>query len=120
MLATMTKETTRHEPMSDDGMSDAAIQAAVDDFKCTIRAGGQHFNETHLWGTARDLQQQPEITGDAFIVALAIASLTKVPRYGCRATHKMIADRATAIKKFFAVAQRVGWPRIMTVLGIGA
>ena len=120
MLATMTVETTQHEPMIDDGMSDDAINAAVDDFNHTIAAGGQHFNETYLWATAMELQQQPAITGDAFVLALAIASLTKVPRYGCRATHKMITDRATVIRKFFAVAQRVGWPRIMTVLGIGA
>src|ERR1043166_859920 len=84
MLATMTVETTQHEPMIDDGMSDDAINAAVDDFNHTIAAGGQHFNETYLWATAMELQQQPAITGDAFVLALAIASLTKVPRYGCR------------------------------------
>lgn len=118
MLAT--KPTMQIEPTNAEAMSDEAVKAAVDDFNRDITAGGQHFNERYLWDMARDLQQHPEITGKAFVLALAIASLTRVPRYGCRATHKMIADRAAAIGKFFAVAQRVGWPRIAHGVGIDA
>lgn len=120
MLTTMTLETTPCESRSTDLLSDDAIKVAIDDFDRTIRGDGKHFNETYLWAMAKELQQQPDIKGDAFTVALAIASLTKVPRYGCRAPHKAIAARASALKKFFAVANLAGWARVFSILNVGA
>lgn len=110
--------TTQTEPMSTDTMTDEAITTAANAFDRTVRSDGHYFNAPYLWKTALELQQNPEITGDAYLVALALASLTKVPRYGCRCTHKQIADRATALKKFMAVANRVGWKRVFEVLNI--
>ncbi|MDN5941453.1 MAG: hypothetical protein L0H94_06195 [Nitrospira sp.] len=98
-------------------MTDAELKQSLDAFDADIRSDGKFFNAGYLWKTAADLLQQPEIKGDAFVVGCAMASLTKVPRFGVRATHAQIACRAAALKKIFRLADQVGWPRIMAVLG---
>jgi hypothetical protein len=114
-------ETTQCEPTNTDtstGMSDTDLQQHLAVFEAAMR-DGLVCNFPYLWKTAVDLQQQLEIKGDAFIVALAIASLTKIPRYGTRATHAQIARRASAIRQYFVIADQVGEARIMSALGIG-
>ncbi|MDN5943118.1 MAG: hypothetical protein L0H94_14655 [Nitrospira sp.] len=99
-------------------MTDAELKQSLDAFDADIRSDGKFFNPDYLWKTAADLLQQTDIKGDAFIVGCAMASLTKVPRYGLRATHAQIARRAAALKKLFALADQLGWPRIKSALEI--
>jgi hypothetical protein len=102
MLATETAQTTtQHEPAT-DAMSDAKLREHLVAFEANMQ-DGLTCNFPYLWKTAADLQSQ-NVTGDAFIVALALASLTKVPRYGVRCSHAQIARRASTLKKLFALS----------------
>ena len=47
---------------------------------------------------------------------ISLASLTKVPSFGCKATHKAIARRANALKPLLRLANEIGWPRIIEVI----
>ncbi len=98
-------------------ITDTELMQRVEAFDADIRSDGKVFNPTYLWRVAQELHQQ-DITGDAFIVALALASMTRIPGQGCRASHAQIARRASALKGLFRLADQVGWPRILTVLGI--
>ena len=97
-------------------MSDAELHAHLAAFDAEMQ-DGQVVNFPYLWKTARELQGQ-DIRGDAFLVALALASLTKNPRIGTRANHGQISHRTSALRKLFAVSAIAGWPRIMSALGI--
>jgi hypothetical protein len=59
-----------------------------------------------------------DLTGDPLIVCAAIASLTRKPSSGCRASHRQVAQRATTLKKMFALSEKFGWSKIMSVLNI--
>lgn len=115
MLTTEPAQTAQ-QPTSADSMSDAELRAHLAAFDTEMQ-DGLTCNFQHLWKTAADLQSQA-VKGDTFVVALALASLMKVPRYGTRATHAQIARRASAIKKFFAVVHQIGWPRLIQILNI--
>jgi hypothetical protein len=112
----MLTTSTLPQPTSADSMTDAELHAHLAVFDTEMR-DGQVCNFPYMWQTAKE-KQSKDIQGDAFIVALALASLTRVPRIGVSCTHAAIALRASALKKLFAVADKVGWPRIMTALGI--
>jgi hypothetical protein len=102
-----------------DTVDDAAILRTLEEFDAAIRADKLVFNARFLWSVALDPKHQ-EVAGDAQIVFLSIASLTRHPAYGCRATHRQIARRAGSIKRLFELAQEVTWKRIAQVLKIGA
>jgi hypothetical protein len=115
MLITETLQTNA-QPTSADSMSDGELTQHLAAFDAEMH-DDQLCNFPNMWRVAKELQGQ-DITSDAFVVALALASLTKNPRIGTRANHKQIARRASALKKLFAISEKVGWPKIMVALGI--
>lgn len=100
-------------------MTKADIPNECAAFHSSIQADGAPFNGLYLWRRAIQLQEiAPDIRGDAFVIALALASMERIPGQGCRASHKQIAQRASAIKRLFALADAVGWDAMIEHLGI--
>lgn len=97
-------------------MTDAELIQHLEAFEADMGRDGKPFNATYMWQVVMDPANQ-EPTGDAFTVLCAIASLTKHPALGCRASHAQIARRASNLKRMFQLAEQVGWDRIIQVLG---
>lgn len=98
-------------------MTDAELMNVLSEIDQAIGADGQFCNPSFFWSTALDPNNH-ELSGDAFIVLCAIASMTKHPGQGVRASHAHIAARATTIKRLLSLAHQVGWHRIMSMLGL--
>lgn len=114
MLAT--EPITQPEPTTDT-MSDAAITCELEEIEQLALAHDMPFNAPFLWHTILDPRHR-NLAGDEMIVLASIASLTKRPSMGCRATYRQVATRATAIKRLFTLASTVGWERIKNVIGV--
>lgn len=97
-------------------MTDADLIQHLEAFEADMASDGKPFNAAYLWQVAMDPKNQ-HATGDAFTVLCAIASLTKHPALGCRASHAQIARRASNLKRMFKLAEQVGWDRIIQALG---
>jgi hypothetical protein len=113
MIGTNAMNATQSESITE--MTDADIIQRLEEVEQLAHADGLPVNMPFMWHTILDPQHRA-ISGDELIVLAAIASLTRQPAIGCRATHRAVATRATAIKAFFRLADQVSFSRIMTVL----
>ena len=110
----MTTTTLPTEPQSTT-MDDATVLAELNSIDESMQADGLVCNTEYLWEVALD-PQHDNVVGDARILLLSVASLTRKPEYGCRASNKMVVRRAGHIKRLLTLAHTVSWKRIMDVL----
>ena len=106
---------TQHEPTTEMSDTDIALELAA--FNQAIAAEGKIMNTPFMWHTIFDPKHK-NIAGDELIVLAAIASLTRNPAFGCRATHKAVATRAASLGLLFSLAAEVGWNRIAQILNV--
>lgn len=96
-------------------MTDAELAQHLETFEADMSSDSKPFNAEYMWQVATD-PANTHVTGDAFTVLCAIASLTKHPALGCRASHATIARRASSLKRMFRLAEQVGWDRIIAMI----
>jgi hypothetical protein len=104
------------ETSTTDTMVIGEVRKHLNTFEADMQ-DGLVCNFPYMWSVAQQLKQT-DITGDAFTISLAVASLMRIPRNGTQATHRQIAKRATTLKTLVALSEKVGWPAIMSALGI--
>ena len=95
-------------------LNDADIISALRKFQ-TDMSDGLTCNFVYTWRVAID-PANSHIVGNDRVLMMAYASLTKVPAFGCKATHKAVARRTNAIKPMLKLASEVGWARIIEVI----
>ena len=93
-------------------MDDATVLAELNSIDTEMQSDGLLCNTNFLWEVALD-PQHDNVVGDARILLLSVASLTRKPEYGCRASNLMVMKRAGHIKRLLTLAHTVSWKRII-------
>ena len=97
------------EPITND-----SIVSTLGKFQ-TDMSDGLRCNFDYMWRVAVDPANDHIVVNDR-VLMMSLASLTKVPSFGCKATHKAVARRANAIKPMLKLASDVGWAKILEVI----
>ena len=107
---------TAQEPETRKAPSDADTVRIMEQFEVDMD-DGRHVNFAYLWSVATAPENQ-HLKGLELVTLMSLASLTKIPSFGCRASHTQVTRRANAIRPVLALAHEIGWKQIMRVLGL--